>query len=148
MFIAQDKYILGIMFMIFGVCIWHAVIGGIIHPYYMNTTVAATTTTAASLRTTPRSIYSNVTWPAITTTTKAPTPYDMYAYQKSAYSYPVASETKLADQVALGMVAGTFSVIHLGFFIAGGLSVSGFECQTHTSAVTLSNTYLDTHTVL
>ena len=116
------------MFMIFGVCIWHAVIGGIIHPYYMDTTpVTATTTTARPLRTTNSTVSSNVTWPVAATTTQAPKPYNMYAYKKSTFTYKVASETQLADRVALGVVAGTFSTIHLGFFIAGGLSVSVFE---------------------
>ena len=125
--------------MIFSVCVWHALVGGLIHQLYVDKSTATATTTKAPTTTTttlatPISNYadyvgSTVTWPVakvnFTTTTAAPvkSAYDPYAYRASDLSYPASPKTLLADKVALALVAGVFLTIHSAFFIAGGLSV-------------------------
>jgi len=130
---AQDKYIISIMVMIFSVCVWHALIGGLIHQLYVDKVLVAATTTPAPKTTTlsppadNNADYGpNVTWPIVKvnpTTKTTAAAYDPYAFRASDLSYPASPKTKLADQVALACLASVFLLIHVIFFTAGALSV-------------------------
>jgi hypothetical protein len=102
----MDKYILAMMVLLNGVCVWHAVVS-VINSYVYKTSIPAvvsttTTTTTTMMTTVSVTGCANQTTAAATTT--AP-----------STSVPITEEGLKADYIALGIFISLFIALHLVF---------------------------------
>jgi hypothetical protein len=121
----QDKYILCAMVILFCVCVWHAVVGGLIHVYNKPTSTTAVTTTAIPSTTTPAAgTRINLTEaPALYSTGSLSV--NSTSSTTSCSSCPAFSaSTQLADYVALGVLLSLYLLLHVVLVAAILCSVS------------------------
>lgn len=115
MYFVQDKYILGSMFILFGCCVWHSIVGALINrltpivgpatTIEPNWSSGITHTTGNYTTKLARAIYTT----AVTSTTISP---------PSTTTIPPPTPTaQLADYIALAIFLTIYMVFHLVFAV-------------------------------
>jgi hypothetical protein len=124
----QDKYILGSMVILCGVCVWHAIIGAVILPLTLSadddsdvavtTAMTVQTTTLAISRgvnatypLTPLATSNSTTASAITVTTASNT----LCPSSGSTTANVTATAQMADNIALGVFGSLYAAFHFVF---------------------------------
>ena len=142
--VRQDKYILGSMVILCGVCVWHALIGAVILPLtqpstlsssadavttslaFANVTASSQMSTALTTATTIGQIgNSNTSYPLTTSDTGSGTSTTCTSQSSSSTSITDTAQT--ADNIALGTFGSLYVTFHLVFVALISCSVSNFS---------------------